>query len=127
MEAPFIFVTTHSINDGKLDEYEAQHGPFVEFIEAHEPRLLDFQAYMNEARTEVTFLFTFPDAEAADFHMQVAREKIGAGLEITRTASLDVFGTPGPVLAAVLDANAEAGVPVRVRNDWWGGFDRVTA
>jgi hypothetical protein len=125
MAPPFIFVTTHTINAGLLDEYEAQHGPFIDFVRENEPRLIDFQAFMDEDRTEVTFLFVFPDAEAADAHMQVAREKIGQGLEVTRTARLETYGTPGPVLGQVLRANAEAGVPVSIKGAWRGGFQRA--
>ena len=65
VSGPLTFVTTHTINDGKLADYMRQHSEFITFLETNEPRLLDFRAYMNEEQTEVTFLFVFPDAEAA--------------------------------------------------------------
>lgn len=99
----------------------------MEFLEANEPRLLDFHAAMNEQQTEVTFLFVFPDAEAAEVHMQVAREHIGRGLEITRTTRLEVFGTPGPVLQQALNANAELGASLSVKPNHLGGFSRLAA
>jgi quinol monooxygenase YgiN len=127
MSAPFIFVTTHTINDGKLDDYLEQNREFVEFLEANEPGLQEFHVYMNDRRTQVTFLFVFPDAEAADVHMQVASEKIGRGLKITETARLEVYGTPGPVLQQALSRNAEMGVPVSVKPNHLGGFSRQVA
>lgn len=127
MQAPFIFITTHAINDGAAEAYEAQHGAFADFVNANEPDLLSFQAWMSDDRTEVTFIFVFPDAEAADRHMEIARDKIGQGLEITRTARLETYGTPGPVLGQVLAMNAQAGVPVSIKGTWRGGFDRVAA
>lgn len=125
MPAPFIFVTTHAINEGRLADYLAQNGDFLEFVEAREPGLIDFQIYMNDEQTEATFVFVFPDAQAADVHMQTVREHIGRGLEITRTARLEVYGTPGPVLAQVLGANAAQGVPLSVKPNHLGGFSRT--
>ena len=100
MATPFTFITTHSINEGRLDEYWAQNAAFAEFVAANEPDLLEFGTFMNDEQTEVTFVFGFPDAAAADRHMQVAREKIGQGLEITRTVRLEVLGAEGDVRRA---------------------------
>lgn len=128
MSGPFTFVTTHTINDGKLADYMRQHSEFVTFLETNEPRLLDFRAYMNEEQTEVTFLFVFPDAEAADAYLQAAREHIGRGVEITKTARLEVYGgTPGPLLQQALVGNADMGVPVSVKPTHIGGFSRIPA
>ena len=127
MSAPFIFITTHVLNEGKLEDYLDQNRDFRDFVEANGPRLLDFQVYMSEDQSEVTFVFVYPDAAAADHHMQIARERIGRGLEITRTARLEVFGTPGPVLGQVLRANADHGVPLTVKPTALGGFRRAAA
>jgi hypothetical protein len=128
MATPFTFITTHSINEGRLAEYWAQNAAFAEFVAANEPDLLEFGTFMNDDQTEVTFVFGFPDAAAADRHMQVAREKIGQGLEITRTARLEVLGgSPGPVLGQVIAANAEAGVPVAIKPAAVAGFTRRIA
>jgi quinol monooxygenase YgiN len=127
MAAPFVFVTTHAINEGKLADYLQQHEAFVDFVHAREPRLLEFEAVMNEGRTEVTFVFVFADADAADVHLQLAHEQISRGLEITRTARIDVYGTPGPVLQQVLQAIAASGVPVSIKAESQGGFSRAAA
>lgn len=126
MTAPFIFVTTHTLDEGVLDEYMAQDGEFRAFLQENEPDLLDYQVFMDDDQTEVTFVFVFRDASAADHHMQIARELIGRGLEITSTSRLEVYGgSPGPVLGGVLDANAEAGVPVSIKARPLGGFSRT--
>lgn len=124
MSEPFIFLTSHTLNDGELAAYMAQNRAFAAFLEAHEPRLLDFRVYMNDEQTEVTFVFVFPDAEAADAHMQLSRDYIARGLQITRTSRLEIFGTPGPVLQQALDGNAAQGVPVDVKPNHLGGFSR---
>jgi hypothetical protein len=127
MTTPFVFVTTHSINDGKLSEYLAQHEAFTELVREQEPHLLHFGAFMNQDRTEVTFLFVFADAESAETHLKIAHDKIAQGLEITRTARLEVFGQPGPMLQQVLRANGSAGVPVSIKAQFLGGYSRAAA
>jgi hypothetical protein len=127
MPEPLVFITTHSINDGCLAEYERQQDAFTAFVAEHEPDLLHFDVYMGDAQDEVALLFVFSDAAAADFHMQVSSDRIAEGLEITRTARLEVFGVPGPVLQKVLDANREMGVPVSIKQTLVAGFDRRIA
>ena len=126
MTAPFIFVTTHTLGDGVLDEYLAQDAESHAFLEENEPDLLDYQVFMDEEQTQVTLVFVFRDAAAADRHMQLAGELIARGLEITETSRLEVYGgNPGPVLGAVLTANADAGVPVSIKALALGGFSRT--
>lgn len=127
MSAPFIFVTTHTLNEGVLGEYMSQDAEFRSFLEKNEPDLLDYQVYMDDEQSEVTFIFVFRGADAADHHMQVAGgELIGRGLEITSTSRLEVYGgTPGPVLGGVLAANAGMGVPVTIKAQPLGGFSRT--
>lgn len=125
MTEPFIFVTTHALNEGELEAYMAQNREFLAFLEANEPRLLDFRVYMNQDQTEVTFVFVFPDADAADAHFRVAQDYIARGLQITTTARLEVYGAPGPLLQQALDGNAQLGVPVSVKPNHLGGFSRA--
>src|SRR5690606_24246990 len=93
----------------------------------NEPDLLDYQVYMDDEQSEVTFILVFRGADAADHHMQVAGgELIGRGLEITSTSRLEVYGgTPGPVLGGVLAANAGMGVPVTIKAQPLGGVRRT--
>jgi hypothetical protein len=42
--APFFFVTTHTVKDGRLDDLKALNAEFVDFVERHEP---DIIAYMH--------------------------------------------------------------------------------
>jgi hypothetical protein len=122
--APFIFITTHSINEGELEAYTEQQAAFARFVEAHEPRLTAFHAYTNHEGTEVTFVFLFPDAAAAEAHLEVAHELIGRGLRLAQTTRVEVCGAPGPLLQQAVAANTESGVPVSVKARPLAGFSR---
>jgi hypothetical protein len=62
MTAPFIFVATYRIKEGKLEEYEKLWRGLVEFVQANEPRLLAFNTYASEDGTEATTIQVHPDA-----------------------------------------------------------------
>jgi hypothetical protein len=124
--APFIFTTTHSINEGALEAYTEQQAAFARFVEAHEPRLTAFHAYTNLDETEVTFVFLFPDAAAAEAHLEVAHELIGRGLQVAQTTRVEVCGAPGPRLQQVVAVVAASGVPVSVKARPLAGFSRPT-
>jgi hypothetical protein len=47
-------------------------------------------------------------------------------LALSETSSIEVFGTPGPVLREVLRQNQEQGVHVRVEPNHLDGFTRST-
>ena len=47
MSEPFIFVGTHTIREGKLEDFRKQWQELVEVVEAKEPRLITFHAYVN--------------------------------------------------------------------------------
>ena len=103
-------------------------GELVEFIEANEPRLNAFEAYVNEEGTEVTNLFIHPDAESEDFHMEVAADKINQGggfLDFGRM-TIDVYGKPSDAVLRQLSQMADSGVPVRINTSHLGGFIRST-
>lgn len=125
MPAPFIFITTHRINDGKLQDLLKLNREYVEFLEASDPTLQELHVYMNEQQTELSYVHVFADAGTADGHMQVVGEWIGRGLEITETLRLEVYGgTPGPVLQQALTTQSGLGVPLTIEANHLGGFSR---
>jgi hypothetical protein len=128
MSAPFIFITTHTIKEGKLQDYMELNREFTEFLEANDPSLVEFHVYMNEQQTEVSYVHVFADADVADVHVRASSEWIGRGLAITDTKRLEVYGgTPGPVLEQALTAQSELGVPLSIEANHLGGFSRSSA
>ncbi|HET6864283.1 MAG TPA: hypothetical protein VFH80_00090 [Solirubrobacteraceae bacterium] len=46
MSEPFIFVTEHTVKDGRREDLERLTGEFVEFVDANEPRIVAIGAYL---------------------------------------------------------------------------------
>jgi quinol monooxygenase YgiN len=123
MSAPFIFITTHKINPGQLDEFKRLSREFEEFVRANEPDLLAYYAYLDEDTREASLVQIHRDASSGDFHMEIA-DKIAQCLAVTTTVRAEVYGNPGPVVGQVEEANTVAGVPVSIKADVLGGFTR---
>jgi hypothetical protein len=129
MSGPFIFMATNRL---KPDAYEAERRRvpgLVEFIEAGEPRLLAFNEYTNDERTEVTVVQVHQDAASMEFHMGVVRERAAAAYAETldSTTRIQVFGTPSDAVVETLRAQAGAGVPLTVHAEHLGGFTRIAS
>lgn len=88
-------MTIHRIFEGHLDDFEALTHTYVMDVEANEPRVRAQHAYLNDDRTEVSFVHIHPDADSADSHMQVASNQIGQGLAIAEAnLRVEVYGRP---------------------------------
>lgn len=114
MSAPFVFVSTHRIVEGGADQLRRLVVRFDE-VSARDDSL-GSEFYVTPDGTRLTHLQVQPDAAAMDRHLQLVGEWIGPALALAPTLTIDVFGTPGPALAAALQHNAEAGADVRVHD-----------
>lgn len=127
MSAPLIFITKHTVKDGKLNELERLNREFVDFVEANEPRILALHAYLDSTRAHLTLVQVHPDAASMDFHLQVAGDKIHQAFEVVENDSVEVYGMPGPATRSLLEQIGAAGVQVSVSSNALDGFDRIAA
>ena len=122
MVEPFIFIGTHTIKEGKLEDFKQHFGEFAKFIEANEPRLIHFELYINEDGTEVSVV-----ADSMAFHMQVGGEHFAQAYEfLDTTKSIQIYGTPSDALVEQMKQVGEPGVPVIVKSEL-AGFNRLAA
>ena len=126
MSGPFIFIATNRLKPGKLAAERKRVPGLVDLIEASEPRLIAFNEYASEDGTEVAVVQIHPDADSMVFHMQVVAERAAAAYAETvdATTSIQVFGMPSNAVLEMLERQAGAGVPLRVKSSHLGGFTR---
>ena len=129
MAAPFIFVGTHAIREGKLEDFKQQWLELLEMVEAKEPRLIAFHAYVNEDGTELTVVQVHPDADSMLFHMQVARDHISEAYQsvLEKTERIDVYGNPSDAVLEMIRQLAGSEVPLSLKANHLGGFTRSSA
>jgi hypothetical protein len=125
MSQPLIFVTTHTVKEGRLDDLHELNERFVAFAEQHEPRLLALQSYLSDDGTRLTLVQVHPDTDSLEFHLQVAEDLIRASFELVDNERVALYGAAGAATRGLLDHLAEAGVQVEELPRSLGGFARV--
>jgi hypothetical protein len=126
MPDPFVFVTTHTVNDGEVDSIKELSRTFTDLVEAADSGLIAFHFYISEDGTEVANIQVHANAASMDAYLPVAQKKISEALQLSNTTSIEVFGSPGPVLRQVLRHNEDQGVRVRLKPTHLDGFTRST-
>ena len=126
MSGPFIFIATNRLKKGAFEDEQRRVRELCDFIAVNEPRLIAFNEYVNEDRTEVAVVQVHPDAKSMEFHMGVVRERAQRAYGDTRdaTTSIQVYGMPSDAVLESLRQQAGAGVPLRVNPRHLGGFTR---
>lgn len=129
MAGPFIFISQSKVRPGKLDDFKRGLQEMAEFVEVNEPRVIAFEAYLNEDGTEVTGVQVQPDSESMANHMQVAFEKIMEFDQFLETESIEAYGVPNDAVLAMMrqiaDQYGESEMAMRVRPQLVGGFTRM--
>jgi len=126
MSEPSIFIGTHRIADGKLDEFKRDARELVSVVEREETRLLAFNFYFNQDESEVTVVQVHPDADSMLFHMQVAREHITASTEDQLvTKEIQIFGAPNEAVRGMIEQLTQAGVSLSAKPRHFAGFTRL--
>jgi hypothetical protein len=78
VSAPFIFIATNKLSEGKLAAERDRATDLASSIEANEPQLLAFNEYVNEDGTEVGVY-----GEPSDAVLEMLRRQAGAGVPMT--------------------------------------------
>ena len=126
MAGPFIFIATNRLKPGKVEAERHRVPGLVDFIAAHEPRLIAFNEYVNDEGTEVAVVQVHPDAASFEFHMGAVRERASRAYEETldATTGIQVFGAPTQGILEMLRRQAGDGVQYAVKQHHLGGFTR---
>jgi hypothetical protein len=128
MAEPFVFIGTHRIREGKLDEFRKEFTELVGVVEANEPRMIAFNGYFNEDETEMSIVQVHPDADSMLLHMRVAREHITRGSEeLLDTKDIQIYGPPNDTVIGMIEELSQSGVPLIIKPNHVGGFTRPNA
>jgi hypothetical protein len=124
MSEPLIFVSRHAVNDGELERVKALSEEFRELVEEADTGLVAYHFHVSDDGREVSSVQVHADAASMDAYLPLVEGKLAQALSLLETRRIEVFGTPGPVVANVLERNAEHGVAVTVTPGHLAGFSR---
>jgi hypothetical protein len=129
MPEPFIFIGTHRLKEGGLEAARKMSHWLNELVESNEPRVIAFNAYVNDEGTELAVVQVHPDADSMVFHMRLLSQHITGAYEdegpLAETLSIQLYGDPGEnALKMIRQFNP--GLPLVVKPHGLGGFTRST-
>ena len=125
---PFVFVGTHRLQDGKLGDFEKAWKELVYVVDAKEPQMIAFNAFVNGEGTEVAVVQVHPDAASMELHMQVVREHITSAYEelLEETTSIQIYGELSDAARGMIEHLAGSGVALNIKPTPLGGFTRAS-
>ena len=122
MAGNITFVGTYALPVGRFEEWVEANTDMVDFVKANVPRLISFEVYIDEAKSEATTIYVHPDTGSFEEHMQVAATRIDRGAQMVEVVRIDVYGDPGQRVVERLHQVSEAsnGFPVAVKEHFYG-------
>jgi len=129
MRPMFIFIATNKVRAGRLDDERRRASGWAEFIKQHEPRLIAFHEYVNEAGTEVDFVQVHPDTASFEHHLRLLAERSDRSYTDTLegTTAIRMYGEPTEAILELLLRSAGPDVSITILPTHLGGFTRSAA
>ena len=126
MAEPLIFINTYRIKDGQFEGFRDATPEWLEFVEANNPRILHFGAYIDEDRAEATTVQVHPDAASLELQTKVVAGRLFEWQKYTDWGSMTVVicGTLTDRLLEQMRQVADSGLAVTVKTPV-GSFTRL--
>lgn len=127
MAGPFVFIGTHTIKSGKLEEAKKRFQELVDLVETNEPRMIAFNIYLDEQGNKVSIVQVHPDSASMEFHMKVISEHLSDAFDyLETTESEHVYGAASDALSEMLRKYADPSAPPTFMPVHEAGFTRST-
>jgi hypothetical protein len=94
MGDPLVYIDTSTIGPGMLDSVETALRDLVAFIEANEPQLMAYGAYINGDGTQMTVFHVHVDSASLEFHLDVAGPAFLPFADLVTLSSIQIYGAP---------------------------------
>ncbi len=106
MSGPIVYVDRSEIVEGRLDELTTRIGELAALVEAEEPRIISYAAYIDEDRRAISVIHVHADADSLTTHFRVAGPAFRNFVELVRLESIDVYGNPSDDVVEQLQEKA---------------------
>jgi hypothetical protein len=102
-----VYIDRSDIRDGKVEDVKTAIKALVEFIDAHNPKLIDYRFFIDDATGRMILVATHPDSTALEFHMEVGGPEFRKLSGLITLRSIEVFGRPSNRAMQQLHEKAE--------------------
>ncbi len=124
MSGPLIYVGTYTVKPGSQEEAPRRLAELVDFVETNEPRMVAFNAFLDQDANTVSIVQVHPDSASMEFHMQVNAKHFATAFDwLDSSMRGQYFGPISDALAAELAKWDEAHTHLPIHA---AGFTRTT-
>ena len=106
MAEPLICIDCSTVRAGRLDQVRAAIDALVDFVHAHEPRVLGYQVFIDERTARMTVLQVHPDSASMEHHMAVAAPAFAGFVGLLDMDTMEIYGSPSPALVEAMQQKA---------------------
>ncbi len=126
---PIVCIDHSHIRKDSIDELKAGVRRLVEFIDAHESRLITYGFYIDEEAARMTVVAVHPDSESLERHMEIGGGEFRKLAHLVTLTAIECYGRPSERALDQLRQKAaalgDAGAVVSVER--FAGFTHVAA
>ena len=91
---PIVYIDRSHIRKDSIDELKAGVQRLVEFIDAHEPRLITYGFYIDEDAAKMTVVAVHPDSESLERHMEIGGGEFRKLAHLVTLTTIECYGRP---------------------------------
>jgi quinol monooxygenase YgiN len=106
MGEPLVYVDQAEIRPGKAAELRAAIADLAALVEASEPELLSYAAFMDPDERHLNVIHVHRDAASLELHAAVAGPMFPRFMELVRLRRIDLYGRPSEAAVAALREKA---------------------
>jgi hypothetical protein len=101
---PLVYVDRSTLRAGRTPELRTALADLSALVEAHEPQIGAFAAFLDADSRTLTVIHVHRDAASLDRHLQVAAPAFPQFANLIALESIAVYGSPSPWALERLDA-----------------------
>jgi quinol monooxygenase YgiN len=107
MDGPLVYVDQAEIRPGKAAELREAIGELAAFVEAQEPQLLSYAAFIDPDERNLSVIHVHRDAASLERHALVAGPMFPRFVDLVRVVRIDLYGSPSEPSVTALRGKAE--------------------
>ena len=106
MDEPLVYVDQTEVRPGKAEELRTAIAGLAAFVDANEPQLLSYGAFIDPDGRHMTVIHIHRDAASLERHSAAAGPLFARFVDLVRLVRIDVYGSPSEVSVAALREKA---------------------
>jgi hypothetical protein len=89
-----VYIDHSQIRPGRVGEVKEAISELVGFVDEHEPQLISYGFYIDEAASAMTVVAVHPDSASLELHLEIGGPEFRKVAEFIDLRLIEVYGEP---------------------------------